>query len=133
MSPHSPVKGGLALGVVLQKFTARGKEQENPSKPQLCGHLQPLLQWTPQSSLMLVPANRAAQSPPTLHLLPMAGAVIAVRPALRDPSHSCNPLSRMGHQSTSPYMRLELPLFCAPPLAPGCGFVPPLPGQKLLP
>lgn len=88
-----------------------------------------------QSSTALIPANGAAQStplpPPNPHPLPEAGAVIAVTPALRGPSHNV-PWSQ-GWGTTAHHTWEGAATALAPHLAPDPDFVPSLPGQCLLP
>lgn len=61
--------------------------------------------------MTLVPADGAAWSAPTPHLLPEAGVTAELRFALGGSWLLMSPLSRTGCHSTSPYTRLELPLF----------------------
>ena len=77
-------------GISLRILPMGKGERENPSKPHHpCEHLQTLLPRAPTVFTNAALIWCSSQDSLPMHLLPLAGAVAAVRPASRGPSHYC--------------------------------------------
>lgn len=94
--PNHPVKSSSAPGGILsEEFhpIVRSRAGEPKQDSPLWVFIAFATEFS-QSSPMLITGGRAAPKPPSLHLLPEAGAVPIVTPAFRGPSYCCASISR---------------------------------------